>query len=224
MQAYPTYSYRYRLQLSIEVDGKVHTGASVIEVTWRTGPNAEVPGVISAQGFVRGQAPIIDVGSRGVVIASLISGGARKSAEGISALYLGTHAFGLNVGAKDLQQLEQMTGRRDLPADGWPRLLWLPDRFRSEQQDTKAKGDRLSVSNPFRVVTLTADELPATIGASARFVEAFVEITNDPVVFDIELKLPWYRVWRTQLQRKPSLAVSPSAAMLSPNWLVRDGI
>ena len=35
---HPTYSYRYRLQLSLAVDGKVHTGSSVIEVTWERGP------------------------------------------------------------------------------------------------------------------------------------------------------------------------------------------
>ena len=29
---FPTYSYRYRLQLSIEVDGRPHTGSSVIQV------------------------------------------------------------------------------------------------------------------------------------------------------------------------------------------------
>jgi hypothetical protein len=35
---FPTYTYRYRLQLSLAVDGKIHTGSSVIEVS-----NAVIP-------------------------------------------------------------------------------------------------------------------------------------------------------------------------------------
>jgi hypothetical protein len=36
--SYPTYSYRYRLTLSVEAGGKVHTGSSVIEIVWHGGP------------------------------------------------------------------------------------------------------------------------------------------------------------------------------------------
>jgi hypothetical protein len=31
---YPTYSYRYRLTINIEADGKLHTASSVVEASW----------------------------------------------------------------------------------------------------------------------------------------------------------------------------------------------
>lgn len=33
---YPDYAFRYRLELTLEIDGKPHTGSSVIEVQWIT--------------------------------------------------------------------------------------------------------------------------------------------------------------------------------------------
>jgi putative lipase involved disintegration of autophagic bodies len=32
--AFPTYTHRYRLTVSIEIDGQVHTGSSVIEIAY----------------------------------------------------------------------------------------------------------------------------------------------------------------------------------------------
>src|SRR5882762_2177881 len=60
---YPTFSYRYRLTLSIEIDGKVDTGASIIEIIWKGGP--EFGDVGPYHPIVRGQAVFIDLGSRG---------------------------------------------------------------------------------------------------------------------------------------------------------------
>src|SRR5262245_15359592 len=33
--AFPTYTYRYRLTLDFDIDGKHHSGSSVIEISWR---------------------------------------------------------------------------------------------------------------------------------------------------------------------------------------------
>ncbi|MGS7013753.1 hypothetical protein RCI25_29185, partial [Pseudomonas aeruginosa] len=69
---FPSYSYRYRLQLAVEVDGKVHTGSSVIEVTWECGP--KLAGFAQCAPSVGGQATVIDLGSHGVVVATLYTG------------------------------------------------------------------------------------------------------------------------------------------------------
>jgi hypothetical protein len=61
------------------------------------------------------------------------------------------------------------------------------------------------------------------MGGGARFVEAFVEITSDPVVIDIDDRLPWYRVWRDEIERKFPKVVLPNPTLLSPYMLVRDG-
>lgn len=66
---YPTYIYRYRLTIALEVDGKVHTGSSVIEVIWKGGP--EFGDVGPYHPNVRGQGVWIDLGSRGIAIATM---------------------------------------------------------------------------------------------------------------------------------------------------------
>jgi hypothetical protein len=203
---YPDYGYRYRLQLSVEVDGRIHTGSSVIDVLWRGGPNLEARGIYNAQGFLRGQAPIVDLGDRGIIVVSLVNGNLSGPAAGVSALFLCTKAFNSVRSFEDFPNLSQMKGRRDLDPNNWPRLLWLPER-----------------SNPNRVVNLARRDLEAVVGGGARFVEAFVEITDDPVVVDIEQRLPWFRAWRDQILRKGPLLAGPNDAILSPLMLERDG-
>src|SRR5262245_61484699 len=91
---YPNYVYRYRLTLNIEVDGKIHSGSSVIEVKWRSGPVIGDGGPFG--GSVKGQAVAVDLGDRGVVVATLINdesyGPARDGALG--ALWVAAAAFG----------------------------------------------------------------------------------------------------------------------------------
>ena len=113
---YPDYTYRYRLQLSLEVDGKIHTGSSVIEVTWRGGPNIENGGTYNALGTVHGQAQLIDLGDRGIIIASL---GGRDY--GSSTVFMCAKAFGSDSSLKELPKLPRLTGRRELRPDNWPR-------------------------------------------------------------------------------------------------------
>src|SRR6266852_2768355 len=70
MYKYPNYTYRYRLTVNIEVDGKVRSGSSVIEVTWHGQPELGDVGPFHPR--IRGQAPLVDLGDRGVVGASLL--------------------------------------------------------------------------------------------------------------------------------------------------------
>jgi hypothetical protein len=202
---YPDYTYRYRLQLSIEVDGKIHTGSSVIEVVWNGGPNLEFGGVYSAGGKVRGQAPIIDLGDRGVVVASLISDDRGGPAAGTEALALGARAFGSDSSVKELPGLVQLTGRRDLQPNNWPRLLWLPGKPR-----------------PPRAIAFVHDDLARQVGGQARFVEAFVEMTDDPVIIDIDKRLPWFRAWRDEIAQKKSQDILPNPTTIAPYMLVRN--
>src|SRR5260370_3892357 len=69
---YPDYSYRYRLTVNIEVDGKIHSGSSVIEVKWRGGPVIGDGGPFGPS--VKGQAALVDLGDRGMVVGSLLGG------------------------------------------------------------------------------------------------------------------------------------------------------
>jgi hypothetical protein len=172
--AYPDYRYRYRLTLAIETDGTVHTGSSVIEITWHGQPY--VPGAGSYFPHVGGQAVVVDLGSRGAVIAALSSGGNSQDPLGAKdALSLVPRAFGVVGGDQALPQLTRLSGRRDLMTDNMPRLFWISD-----------------VSDSKTIRRIKPEEIPATLGPGARLVTAQVEITRDPVVIDIDKKLPWF--------------------------------
>ncbi|TPQ41300.1 hypothetical protein C2U70_03040 [Bradyrhizobium guangdongense] len=168
--AFHDYSYRYRLTVNIEIDGKVHTGSSVIDVTWHEGIKI---GDGSPFGpLLRGQAPIVDLDDHGIVIATLIAN-YKNSKDGQGALWLVPRAFGDAQGV-NLAMLPSLQGKRELALDNLPRFLW----FANSQEPTTGRG-------------ITVADFASVLGPSAHFVSASVEITNDPVVISIREKLPW---------------------------------
>lgn len=70
---YPTYTYRYRMVVEVDVRGETKSGASVIEVSLSKQPKflPEVPSVATT---VRGEAVFVDLGDGRNVIALLASG------------------------------------------------------------------------------------------------------------------------------------------------------
>jgi hypothetical protein len=174
--AYPVYSYRYRLTLAVETDGEVHTGSSVIEVQWVGQPKlGQAPPFYP---YVYGQGVFVDLGSRGAVVATLITGDTSVFTAGgaVSAMFVAARAFGNDSSIDSLPQLPSLRGRRDLAPDNMPRLLWFPN-----------------VANPDSVRIIRAENIPSLFSPNARLATAYVEITRDPIVIDIDKKLPWYK-------------------------------
>src|SRR4030081_2076305 len=104
---YPNYTYRYRLTMAIEIDGKVHSGSSVIQVTWAGGP--EFGDVGAYHPHIRGKAVFIDVAPRGAIVATL--GHPWTDGGSGAALWLAAHAFGNNSTTEELPQLPRLRGR-----------------------------------------------------------------------------------------------------------------
>jgi len=179
---YPDYSYRYRLTVNIEVEGNIHSGSSVIEVTWLGGSGIGEGGRFGRS--VKGQSPLIDLGDRGVVIATLISNENYSPGKNraLDVLWITPRAFGIETNEEEIPRLPELRGRRDLALDNLPRFLW----FSNPQDPTTAQ-------------RLLVQDIPATFGASARFAGASVEITNDPIVIDIRQKFSWLK----PLEEKP---------------------
>jgi hypothetical protein len=181
-----TFSYRYRLQLTLSVDEKMYTGSGVVEVVWRCGrsygnKHDELGPCYPSLG---GQAALIDLGSRGVVVATLHTGEhVNPVPDGVvSAVWLCAFAFGNQSASEDdLTSLRSLTGRRDLVPSNFPRLVWFPNP-----------------TDPNSATKVTPQSVAGFIDPTAHFTEAFVEITKDPVVVDIPNKLPWF----SELQRK----------------------
>ncbi|MGH6709289.1 MAG: hypothetical protein ACREEK_09995, partial [Bradyrhizobium sp.] len=168
-------SYRYRLQISISVAEKIYTGSSIIEVTWSCGP--KIAGLGQCSSSLGGQATVIDLGSRGVVIAALRTGdNIIPVPEGaVDATWLCANAFGNRSTIEELPKLPLLKGRRELSPNNLPRLVWLSNP-----------------TDPMSVRKVTVGSVASTIDPTARFLEAFVEITREPIVADIPKKLSWY--------------------------------
>jgi len=179
---YPTYSYRYRLNIAFEVDGKVHSGSSVIEVTWTGGP--EFGDVGPYHPTVRGQAVFIDLESRGAIVATLINGESYgTSSDGaVNALWLAAKAFGNRSTNNELPLLPRLRGRRTLTPDNMPRLIWFSD-----------------IRDPRTAHKLLVKGIDKTLGPTARLADTSVEITRDPITIDVDKKLPWYEVLKRPL-------------------------
>ncbi|TWB86956.1 hypothetical protein FBZ93_1242 [Bradyrhizobium macuxiense] len=170
---YPTYTYRYRLTVNIEADGKLHSGSSVVEVTWYA---HLLPALVSFSSELRGQAALVDLEGHGVMVATLTAEhwGAHDGNAGWSALWLVPRGFGVDDSIEGLSKLVNLRGKRELALDNLPRILW----FSNPRDPTTAR-------------TILVDDIPSVLGPSARFAGASVEMTTDPLVTDIRQKLPW---------------------------------
>jgi hypothetical protein len=187
---FPSESYRYRLQLSLSIDGKIYKGSSVVEVTWDCGP--KITGLGQCAPSLGGQAAVIDLGSRGVVVATLRTGeNVIPIPDGaVDAVWLCANAFGNHSTTKELPALRHLKGRRDLSPSNLPRLVWFanPADMKSAQK-------------------ITVLNVAGVLDPTARFTEAFVEITKDPIVVDIAKKLPWYpELRRLQIEGRGPLS------------------
>ena len=165
--------YRFRLTISLETDGQLRTGSSVIEVAWMRQP--DFGNGVTYLLSIRGQAVFVDLGNRGAVVASLQPGrGDRDTKTGPWGIeWIAPRAFhmGFTPEIPDLR----MEGRREVTPDNLPRLIWFSDP-----------------TNPATAHVVTPAEIATELGPAARLASAEVEITNDPIVIDIDKKLPWY--------------------------------
>lgn len=201
---FPTYSYRYRLQIALAIDDKVYTGSSVIEVDWSCGP--KIAGLGQCAPSLYGQAALIDLGARGVVVATLFTGeyifpipdGA------VEAVWLCANAFDNKSTTEELPKLSRLSGRRGLSPSNFPRLVWFSDPANRESAKK-----------------ITIQNVAAVLDSTARFTEAFVEITKDPIVVNIWSKLPWLSRLRDQQKGKLILSY-PGQFQLTYRMFVGD--
>jgi hypothetical protein len=201
---YPTYSYRYRLTLAIETGGKVHTGSSVIEIIWSGGP--EIGDVGPYHPRIRGQAALVDLGSSGAILAALINGESYgPAADGaLGALWIVPRAFGTNSALEHLPSLPHLTGQRKLTPDNMLRLIWFAD-----------------ISDPKTARKILPGEIPQLLGPHSRLVDSYIEITRDPLVIDIDKKIPWFKPWADRYRQEGPIRL-PNGTVLSRYMFLGD--
>jgi hypothetical protein len=171
-----TASYSYRLTIAVEVDGLVHTGSSVIEVSYRFNPEWAAAIANGSRYSVRitGQAVVVDLTTRGSLVAALHAG-TGSGHVGIAADSLAGRAFGVLPTPGAVRHISRQQGSVELTPDNLPPFIWFP-----------------SLTAPDNAQTVNPANMAGVIGDSARFVSATVEITHDPIVIDFDKRAPWY--------------------------------
>lgn len=189
--SFPTASYRYRLTISVEVDGKVHSGSSVIDVRYRFNPHwaAALSNGVQYNVGVKGQAVIIDLGTRGTLVAALHSG-TGSGHIGVNADYLmgravlsfpGRNASGFPVTRENVRTISQIEGTAELTPDNLPLLIWFPE-----------------LNNSAAPQIVTPAEFANVIGDQTRLVSAHVAITNDPILINLDKRIAWYKALKEE--------------------------
>jgi len=202
----PSYSHRYRLTVEIESDGQVRTGSSVIEVRWRRQPVVgDAPPWVSS---IKGQAPLVDLDKRGVVLAMLAPG---DDPGAVSADFLALRALGFFPNrprsfppdAEGLRRIANYRGGADLTQGNFPRFVWLSD-----------------LDRPDAAVAVDGSDLAAIVGGAARLVAVRIETTSDAVTTGLGRKLPWLRL-KYERESQNGLTTRHGAFALSAHALNR---
>lgn len=166
---YPTYTYRYRMVVEVDVRGETKSGASVIEVSLSKQPPL-LPDVPSVATTVRGEAVFVDLGDGRNVIALLASGPQATFVD--YPRYVVPRLFKLSGDDRDLAKFPQLQGRRDLEGQ-LPTLVTFTD-----------------LNDPKTARVVEPEEFEQVFGSGVRFKRAWIEMTSEPVTREIEQKLP----------------------------------
>jgi hypothetical protein len=188
-ESFPTTSYRYRLTVNIESDGRLRSGSSVIEVSREYFPEWAVH---FSNGFrfrdsLVGQAIVIDVDSKGAIVALLGGSPSDRCAVGASSLV--GRALAEPVPPRDAtrqgcengyyssfeveRQLSQAHGHKVLAPDNMPAFMWFADK------------SQLSSAR-----YLDPSDFAAVIGNNTKLSSVELEMTDDVPQFNINEKLP----------------------------------
>jgi len=168
---YPTYAYRYRMTVSVEVDGRVRSGASVIEGRVSTQPQF-LPDVNRLQFRERGDAVFIDLGNNRNLVALLASG---TFAERPGFDRLAPAHFKLRFrNSSELAALPKLRGSWALEPSDWPTLV--------------------TFSNPTDPATarmVKPEQFEEVFGPGVVWRGVTMEMTRDAISWGIDAHFPW---------------------------------
>jgi hypothetical protein len=184
--SYPSLTMRYRLTLEAEVDGQPKTGSGVIEVTYSKQLNIRSD---LSVGY-RGEAVVLDLGDRGALFALFKEGSDDRTIPQSIIL----RAFNFPGGAfpgptveSGLNQIKQLSGKRELPLTSLPMLVRFLD---PKDPKTVEIVDPLDISKSFgfgtKLVRATLE-----IVSSGIWPLNLLGVTGEPVSAGIEKRLSW---------------------------------
>ncbi|MGH1418593.1 MAG: hypothetical protein ACRBCJ_07020 [Hyphomicrobiaceae bacterium] len=191
--SYELYSNRYdakfRLTVNVEVDGKIHSGSSVVEVQW-TRTISMFRGL--SPGYskkVMGEAVLVDLGKHGVLLTLL------RRYSRTEILPKPRHVFDIPMRAfyRNKQQsrskrsikipeafarmrsLDDEKTKRTLAPDNLPMFVLLPD-----------------VRDRDSAFPVNPQKFEQDIAPGVKFISAEIELTRDPITYHLAGELPWF--------------------------------
>lgn len=173
---------------------------------WACGQLIPGAGLAPCESSLGGQATVVDLGPRGVVVATLFTGeNVLPVPDGaVDAVWLCANAFGNRSTYEEIPKLPGLAGRRVLAPDNFPRLVWFSNPADPNSARKVMVGNIASILDP-----------------SARITEATVEIRRDPIVMDIAKKLPWYPAM-LEAQKGKGITSKPGKFKLMYRMFVGD--
>ncbi len=187
--AFPSATVRYRLTLEAQVDGEAKSGSGVIEVTYSK--QSELAGQHELIVSFKGEAVVLDLGSRGALFALLKEDTDSRS----GPEWIVLRAFNFPGGSlprpveEGVKQVQRLSGKRELPLTSLPLLV----RFRDLNDPKTAEGvDPLNVTKSFgagaKLVRATLEIVPAGIWPLNS-----LGITGEPITRGVDQRLPWLK-------------------------------
>ena len=187
--AFPSETIRFRLTLEAEVDGKLVTASSAVEVLF-VGPTfldswdplQDDPRGSHTDIRVRGEAVALEVGNRGYLFATLAPV-ERSRSDGLLNYPCCIYAQAIVPRAwrepqirvaADLARLRRLSSKMELSIDELPLLVCFGD-----------------LSRPETVERVDPNDLAASFGPGVRLASATVELTDAPITDEIVRILPW---------------------------------
>lgn len=189
---YPSGSFRYKLTLVVDDNGKQYTGSSVVEV-YRQDTTKVFGNSFGGYGYhITGEVAVVDLGKKGVLFA-LLKGDQTRNPEHFG--YSEPQAIALRAFSKagyvidDMRHLNQYKPKTNLDFSLLPMLV----RFRD-------------INDPKTVERVDPNDLEKSFGSGVRLVSAEIEITDSWVTSGIEniiSKISWkehgYAEWKASL-------------------------
>jgi hypothetical protein len=169
---YPTYSYRYRMTVNVEVDGKLRSGSSVIEVRVSKKPQF-LPDAPIIGHEVSGEAVYVDIGQQRGLVALLASGAFAESYGYPEHLVMRHFKMDLFDG-RQLATLPTLHGGWELASNELPTLV------------TFTLAD-----DPATLKVVRPDQLEQSFGSGVHWRGVAIEMTTAPVNHGLEARLPF---------------------------------
>jgi hypothetical protein len=198
---YPTYTYRYRMTVNVEVDGQMRSGSSVIEV--RVSKQLVfLPSVNPLAYAVRGEAVYLALGGGRSIVALLASGEFANDTDYPRFLVSGLH-FKLNLfDDRKLASLPTLGGKWELPSNELPTLVAVSDP-----------------NNSAKLKVIRPDQLEQIFGPNVHWRGVVIEMTTDPATRGLEARLPFLVSQRVALR---SANQNPNTFIPSYDAFIRD--